>query len=131
MIPPVMSSFILRMLRGEQPLIYGTGEKRRDFIYIDDLAEGVAHLASHAAFAAEALNLGSGRPTPIAEACGVFLRALGWHGEHAFSGDAIPGNPLRMEADMTRTFALGFRPRVDLDEGLGRTAAWIKTEGDR
>ena len=36
-LPPVMSAFILRMLRGEPPIIYGTGEKRRDFIYVDDV----------------------------------------------------------------------------------------------
>src|SRR5579875_460603 len=36
-IPPVMSSFIIRMLRGERPVIYGSGEKRRDFIYVDDV----------------------------------------------------------------------------------------------
>jgi UDP-glucose 4-epimerase len=36
-VPPVMSSFIIRMLQGERPLIYGDGEKRRDFIYVDDV----------------------------------------------------------------------------------------------
>ena len=36
-VPPVMSSFIIRMLQRERPIIYGTGEKRRDFIYVDDV----------------------------------------------------------------------------------------------
>src|SRR5438445_5246934 len=38
-IPPLMSAFAIKMLRGERPVIYGTGEKRRDFIYIDDVTE--------------------------------------------------------------------------------------------
>lgn len=38
-IPPVMSAFIIRLLRGERPVIYGTGGKRRDFIYVDDVNE--------------------------------------------------------------------------------------------
>ena len=36
-IPPVMSAFIIKLLRGETPIIYGTGEKRRDFIHVDDV----------------------------------------------------------------------------------------------
>ena len=32
-----MSAFIIKLLRGERPIIYGTGEKRRDFIYVDDV----------------------------------------------------------------------------------------------
>ncbi|HLX25346.1 MAG TPA: NAD-dependent epimerase/dehydratase family protein, partial [Candidatus Cybelea sp.] len=35
-IPPVMSAFAIKLLRGERPVIYGTGEKRRDFVYVDD-----------------------------------------------------------------------------------------------
>ena len=38
-VPPVMSAFILCMLRGERPVIYGTGKKRRDFIYVDDVTD--------------------------------------------------------------------------------------------
>jgi len=35
-IPPVMSAFIIKLLKKEPPIIYGTGEKRRDFVYVDD-----------------------------------------------------------------------------------------------
>src|SRR2546429_1429197 len=35
-IPPLMSAFAIKLLRGARPIIYGTGEKRRDFVYIDD-----------------------------------------------------------------------------------------------
>ena len=44
-IPPVMSAFIIKLLKGERPTIYGTGEKRRDFIYVDDVND--FHLAVH------------------------------------------------------------------------------------
>src|SRR5712692_7753251 len=40
-IPPLMSAFATKLLRGERPVIYGTGEKRRDFIYIDDVVDFV------------------------------------------------------------------------------------------
>jgi len=38
-IPPVMSAFIIKLLRGERPVIYGTGDKRRDFVFVDDVNE--------------------------------------------------------------------------------------------
>src|SRR2546425_12071717 len=43
-VPPVMSAFIIRMLQGERPIIYGTGEKRRGLPYLDDVND--LHLLS-------------------------------------------------------------------------------------
>ena len=107
--------------------LFGTGRETRDFIYIDDAVSGIEWFATHAAFDGGIFNLASGHPTLIADACAGLLRNLGWSGRHSFSGDQIPGAPARMEADMTRTFDLGFRCRVDLPEGLRRMAAWLQT----
>ena len=107
--------------------LFGTGKETRDFIYIDDVVSALEWFADHAAFEGEIFNLASGHPTRIADACEGLLRNLGWSGRPSFTGEQIPGAPARMEADMTRTFELGFRCRVDLPEGLRRTAAWLLT----
>jgi nucleoside-diphosphate-sugar epimerase len=105
--------------------LFGSGRETRDYIHVDDVAEAISTVATHALFAGEALNLASGQPTAVAAACALLLEALGWQGAHQFSGDELPGSPQRMEADMTRTFALGFRPRIGLEAGLRGTAAWL------
>src|SRR6267154_5491750 len=66
-IPPVMSSFIIRMLQGERPLIYGTGEKRRDFVYVDDVND--LHLLILEGHCAEGkiFNVGSGKNFSVNE----------------------------------------------------------------
>lgn len=106
--------------------LFGSGRETRDFIYIDEVVAGMMQLAEQASFAGEVLNLGSGHATTIADACEGLLGELGWRGTHYFTGEEIPGSPWRMEADMTRSFALGFRPKIELAEGLKRTAAWLR-----
>jgi UDP-glucose 4-epimerase len=120
-----------RSRREAELSLFGTGRETRDYIYIDDVAMGVAQLAGRARFAGETLNVGSGRATSVSEASGIFLRELGWKGAYRFTGEEIAGSPLRMEADMTLSFAMGFRPQTDLNEGLRRTAEWLrKTQDD-
>ena len=110
--------------------LFGTGHETRDFLYIDDLTSGMVQLMKRASFDGEVLNLGFGQPTTIADACACFLRELGWEGRHYFTGTGIPGSPKRMEANMMRTFALGFVPRIALPEGMRRTAAWLRTHNE-
>src|SRR5215472_11600508 len=59
-IPPVMSSFIIRMLQGDQPIIYGTGEKRRDFIYVEDVNDFHLVVLEDQRANAKTYNVGSG-----------------------------------------------------------------------
>jgi UDP-glucose 4-epimerase len=114
--------------RGASELkLYGTGKETRDFIYIDDAVAGIAWFAEHAAFEGGVLNLASGVPTLISEACEILFKSMGWSGHHQFTGDQFAGAPLRMEADVTLASAMGFHCQVSLAEGLRRTAAWLKT----
>jgi UDP-glucose 4-epimerase len=62
-IPPVMSAFIIRLLRGERPTIYGTGEKRRDFVYVDDVNDFHVQCLHDERTHGGTFNLGSGTIT--------------------------------------------------------------------
>ena len=57
-IPPLMCAIIIKLLKGEQPVIYGDGRKRRDFIYIDDVSEALT-LAGTLEYEPSVLNIGS------------------------------------------------------------------------
>jgi UDP-glucose 4-epimerase len=124
-VPPVMSAFIIRLLRGERPVIYGTGERRRDFIYVDDvndfhmtcLVDPRTHGATY--------NLGSGRDYSVREILAEIQTLLGTTVEPIFQ-DELPGEAERTCADISRAAELGWLPRVELREGLSRSIDYIR-----
>src|SRR3972149_1830393 len=59
-IPPVFSSFIIKLLKGEQPIIYGNGEKRRDFIHVDDINDFHIKCMTDDRTTGNVFNLGTG-----------------------------------------------------------------------
>ncbi len=113
-----------RMLRGEEPVIYGDGEQTRDFVFVDDVVD--AYLKSLEAGEGELLNIGSGIETSINQLF-AHLREL-----TGFEGDATHA-PAR-EGELRRSFlkvdkakrVLGWQPRTSLTDGLERTVDWLR-----
>ena len=114
----------IRCLESDEPIpLFGDGGSRRDYTYIDDIADGV-EAALEADFAFEIINLGSAHPVTLAELVASLEGLTGKHGRI----DRRPAQP----GDVPVTFAsvakaerlLGFRPRVPLEEGLRRSVAW-------
>jgi UDP-glucose 4-epimerase len=124
-IPPVMSSFILRMLRGERPVIYGTGEKRRDFIYVDDVNDLHLLLLEDPRSDGKVFNVGSGINYSVNEVYGLIEQLLRTGLEPMYQKD-LPGEAELTLADITAARALGWRPRVDIYEGLRRSIQYIR-----
>lgn len=89
-IPPVFSAFIIKLLRGEAPTIYGTGEKKRDFIHVDDIND--FHLLSmkYDRPNGEVYNLGSGENFSIREIFDEIADLLGSDLEPIYKPD-LPG----------------------------------------
>jgi UDP-glucose 4-epimerase len=125
-IPPVMSAFIMRLLRGERPTIYGTGEKRRDFVYVDDVNDFHVQCLREARTHGGTFNLGSGTDHSVLEILAELQSLLGTNLEPRFEPD-LPGEAERTCGDIGRARALGWAPRVDLREGLRRSIAYIRT----
>lgn len=124
-IPPVMSAFILHLLQGRRPTIYGTGEKRRDFIYVDDVNDFHLLCLRDARTDGRAFNLGSGRSHSVREIFEVIRRLVGSEVEPVYAPD-LPGEALETRADVTAARALGWAPRVELEEGLRRSIEYIR-----
>jgi UDP-glucose 4-epimerase len=124
-IPPVMSAFIIKLLRGERPTIYGTGAKRRDFIYVDDVNDFHFLCATDARTDGGTFNLGSGVSHSVLEIFTAVSRLLGTAIEPRYEPD-LPGEADETLADATRARALGWSPKVDLDAGLRRAAEFIR-----
>jgi UDP-glucose 4-epimerase len=125
-IPPVMSSFIIRMLQGEQPAIYGTGEKRRDFIYVDDVNDFHLLVLEDQRTDGKVFNVGSGINFSVNEIYKLVEELLKTGLRPIYKPD-LPGEAQITLADLTSAMALGWKPRIAITEGLARTVEYLKS----
>jgi len=126
-IPPVMSAFIIRLLKGERPIIYGTGEKKRDFIYVDDVNDFHLKCILDPQTDNKTFNLGSGKNYSICEVYKIVSKLLNIRLEPVFKPD-LPGEAQVTLADITEAKKLGWEPKIDIKTGLKRSIAYIKNE---
>ncbi|HJY77446.1 MAG TPA: GDP-L-fucose synthase [Burkholderiales bacterium] len=99
--------------------IWGTGMPRREFLYSDDLAEAGTMLMerSRACEIGELINIGYGEDITIRELAHTIARVVGFHGELRFDTTKPDGTPRKL-LDCSRINALGWRPRIPLEQGL-------------
>jgi len=121
----VVAIFLHRMLQGGDPVINGDGGQTRDFVYVEDVAR--ANLLALTSEAQGALNVGTGVETSVNELARILASAAGYRKPIAH-GPAAPGEQRRSSVDPRAARGqLGWEPRVALDEGLRRTAAWFRS----
>jgi GDP-L-fucose synthase len=104
--------------------VWGTGQARREFLFVDDLADACVFVARHYSGHAP-LNVGTGTDLSIAEFAEVVRRVVGFAGSLEFDPSRPDGAPRKL-LDVSRIQALGWRPRTPLAEGLQRTYAWFR-----
>lgn len=103
--------------------VWGTGSASREFLYVDDAAEGIV-LAAERYDGAEPVNLGANHEMPIRELVGHITRATGFDGEVVWDTSRPDGQP-RRRVDASRAAAsFGFTAPTDFEEGLARTVEW-------
>lgn len=107
--------------------IWGTGKASREFLYVDDCAEGLA-LAAEKLEDSEPVNLGTGREVAIADLARIVAKAADYKGALKFNPDQPDGQP-RRSLDTARASArLGFKARVSLEDGIEKTVHWFESE---
>lgn len=126
-IPPLMSAFIIKLLRGEAPTIYGDGQKRRDFIYIDDINDAHVLLMNEDKGDNMVFNIGSGINYSVSEIYQVINKLLGVDVNPVYQGD-LSGEAQVTLADCTKLRELGWRPAVDIEEGIRRQVDYIRQQ---
>jgi GDP-L-fucose synthase len=105
--------------------LWGDGTPTREFLYVDDAAEGIV-LASERYHAADPVNLGSGMEIRIADLAHEVARAVGFEGSIAWDVSK-PNGQLRRSLDTTRAEErFGFRARTRFADGLRETVAWYR-----
>jgi GDP-L-fucose synthase len=96
--------------------VWGTGQPRREFLCVDDLADAAVFLMQTYS-EPEFINVGTGQDITIAEFAHVVADVVGYQGRIEFDSSRPDGTPQKL-LDVSKTSALGWRPRIHLKEGL-------------
>ncbi len=96
--------------------VWGTGTPRREFLYVDDLADACIHLMKTYS-EAELVNIGTGEDITIAEFARVVAATVGYTGEISFDVSRPDGTPRKL-LDVSRLAKLGWRARISLGDGI-------------
>lgn len=126
-IPALIKKFVDATESGARTVeVWGTGAATREFLYVDDAAEGIA-LATENYNGCEPVNLGSGQEISIRELVGLIAKETSYNGNVQWDGSKPDGQP-RRALDTTRARELfGFRARTPFIEGLRRTISWYQS----
>jgi len=128
----VIPNFVWRALHDEPLIITGTGEETRDFIYVDDLVDGLVRAGTTEAAHGQAINLGTGRQTRVIDLARAVIDLCDSKSEIVFAPRRAWDHSLRRQADNSRArHVLGLAPSVDLRTGLERTVTWFHEHRDR
>jgi GDP-L-fucose synthase len=105
----------------EQVTIWGTGQPRREFLFVDDLADACVHVLKHYSDTPP-LNIGLGEDLTIAEFARTIAEVTGFQGELVFDASKPDGTPRKL-LDVSRLNALGWKARTPLRDGLQQAYA--------
>ncbi len=126
-VPPVMSAFIIKLLRGERPVIYGSGDKKRDFVYVDDINDFHLLCLRDDRVDGKVFNLGSGKNVSVLEIYKLASEITGKAVEPMRQPD-LPGEAETTLADIREAKTLGWEPKTDLRQGMKKMVEFIKEE---
>jgi GDP-L-fucose synthase len=97
-------------------VVWGTGSPKREFLYVDDLADACVFVLKHYS-SGDILNIGLGEDLSIAEFARTVAKIVGFAGTIAFDPSKPDGMPRKL-VDVSRLNALGWRARTSLEDGL-------------
>ncbi len=123
-LPALIRKFHEAKERGDRPVVvWGTGKPRREFLHVDDLADAAVFLMQHYD-EEQIINVGVGEDISIAELAALIKRIVGYEGKIVYDTSKPDGTPRKL-LDVSRLFALGWRPKISLEEGIRQTYAWF------
>ncbi|MGA7391452.1 MAG: GDP-L-fucose synthase [Terrimicrobiaceae bacterium] len=110
-------------------VVWGTGNPRREFLNVDDLADACLFLLQRYD-SPEIINIGCGEDVTIRELAETVCEVVGFRGNLAFDTSKPDGTPRKL-LDLTRLFGLGWRPKISLRDGIRDTYQWYLSTARR
>ncbi|HEU4319394.1 MAG TPA: GDP-L-fucose synthase [Acidimicrobiia bacterium] len=123
-LPALMRKIHDAMVTGADSVeIWGTGNPRREFMHVDDLADA-AIFAARRYSGEEHLNVGVGDDIAIRDLASLIAEVIGWSGEFVYDSSMPDGTPRKL-LDVSRLRSLGWKHRFDLTSGIEQTYRWF------
>ncbi|KKQ40680.1 MAG: NAD-dependent epimerase/dehydratase [Candidatus Magasanikbacteria bacterium GW2011_GWA2_37_8] len=134
-LPALIRKFHEAKINGDKEVVaWGTGAPRREFLYVDDMADGCLFLMNNFNPTKEQnekgdifTNLGTGVDITIKELTELIKKAVGFEGEIVWDTTKPDGTPQKLQ-DMTKMHDLGWKHKIELEEGLKNTYEWYQKE---
>jgi dTDP-L-rhamnose 4-epimerase len=126
----VIAIFCTRLLNNLAPVLYEDGEQTRDFSFVEDIARANLLAAETDKLDGSPVNVGSGTGTPIRQIAEQLSSALKIDIAPEANGEFRPGEMRHLTSDTTRIRAIGYKPDVDLAQGIARYIDWIRSQSD-
>lgn len=124
-----------KMSGADKVVIWGTGTPRREFLYVDDMADACVHIMDldrhtyekHTTPMLSHINVGTGEDVTIREVAEIIRKVVGFDGAIEFDASKPDGTPRKL-MNTAKLTALGWRPGMRLGEGIKETYACFKAE---
>src|SRR5438128_8450084 len=126
----VIAIFCTRLLNNLPPVLYEDGEQTRDFSFVEDIARANLLAVETDKLDGLPVNIGSARGTPIREIAEQLAHILKINIQPERNGEFRPGEMRHLTSDTTRALSAGYKPTVDLSEGMARYIDWIRAQSD-
>jgi GDP-L-fucose synthase len=123
-IPALLRKFHEAKVNGKDSVqVWGSGNPRREFLHVDDLADAAVYLMQHYD-AEEIVNVGVGSDLSIRELAELVADVVGFKGELCFDASKPDGTPQKL-LDVSKLTGLGWQSGIDLRQGLANTYQWF------
>lgn len=130
-IPALIRKCVDAIARGDEKIVcWGTGSASREFLYVEDAAEGIVR-AAEAMDDPTPINLGAGFEITIKDLVELIVKLTGFRGRVEWDATKPDGQPRRCLDTERAAKLLGWRAAVGFEEGLARTIAWWREHGSR
>lgn len=125
-LPALIRKFHEAKVKNEPTVtVWGSGKPLREFLNVDDLADACLYLMDHYT-GNEFFNVGYGKEVTILELAEMIKKVVGYQGEIVMDASKPDGTPRKL-TDISKLKAMGWEPKIDLEEGLKQTYEWYKT----
>src|SRR5438105_4437234 len=126
----VIAIFCTRLFNNLPPVLYEDGEQTRDFSFVEDIARANLLAAETDQLDGLAVNVGSGKGVSIRKVAEIVSSTLKIDIKPEAQGEFRPGEMRHLTSDPAKIRSAGYKPKVDLEEGIERYIDWIRSQSD-